>query len=181
MRHMKYDSTDPMTWTPWQREYFRARGQLGVRNHREFWVGEWLAARWVHFANIAEWCGRVPGDIMPSAERRAQAYHLLAESVLAAEFNDWETGRPAIALMPVRWDHRPRLRLDVGEFRWWCDQRAPDDVLARCWAPREACARWFAGLLHRRGWHPSHRGCRLSRPHLLHGLLVAGRRIFATL
>ncbi len=100
--------------------------------------------RWISIADIADWIATERGI----SDRRdvillAQGYDDLLNAMLSGEFD--HDGRSRILnLMP----HSERLRLDVDTLRnmrefYVGTSMVSDEVLPRCWVPRELARRWF--------------------------------------
>ena len=134
-------------WTPFQRAWMRASEIASIRLNQQARLILWAQKQrreggWIGFAEIADWCARVPGGVARDEGRRAQAWRDLAQSIIAGEFN-----RPRKdGSVRLRIAYVPPQRVTSPEpvrFRL----RAPDvgnGALGHCWAPQEIWRRWFA-------------------------------------
>jgi hypothetical protein len=116
-------------WRANRIERFTAR-QQGVRE-------------WISFAEIAEWCSREDGSIVPNESKRAAAFDLLQTEFLAGEFE--ENGRsrvlylhPAIAKARIS---RQTLKDAIDHNH--DDHRGRSQYLPYCWIPRPMFDRWL--------------------------------------
>jgi hypothetical protein len=111
----------------------------------------WLAAfaarqeqerRWVSFAEIADWCGRASGNILPDAALRGATFAALAGSLGAGEFE--RRGHSAVLLLC------PGLAPGGVGRRWMAGVAALGDgadiaehYLALCWLPLDRAWAWL--------------------------------------
>lgn len=100
--------------------------------------------RWISIADIADWIATERGASDRRDEAlRAQGYDHLLDAMLSGEFD--QDGRSCILHLTP---DRGRLRFGVDRLRKMCDYYAgtstvSDQVLPRCWVPRELARRWF--------------------------------------
>jgi hypothetical protein len=100
--------------------------------------------RWISIVDIADWIATERGaSDRRDATLRAQGYDHLLDAMLSGEFD--QDGRSCILHLTP---DRGRLRLGVDRLRKMCDYYAgtstvSDQVLPRCWVPRELARRWF--------------------------------------
>jgi hypothetical protein len=124
----------------WQRRLTRDRHEGQIRK----WKGRQRRQReWINFADMADWCSRMPGDVARDRTRQAQGFLDLLDAVLAGEFD--QAGRCRVGYLPgaTTIAEPLRLHLQVDYLRDCRDAGAASAVLADCWAPRVLCLRWF--------------------------------------
>jgi hypothetical protein len=151
---------------PSRRDVFaRARERraewIAARQWRGFFASvrarEWRASRierfaerqrrdreWINFGEIADWCAREPGSIMPDESLRALALDTLAKDLLAGEFD--ENGRSQALLLQPYSPKKARMTREYLSDVIESDidqERGRSDFLPFCWARREMIARWF--------------------------------------
>jgi hypothetical protein len=97
---------------------------------------------WINFGDVAEFCAREAGSIVPDEDKRALTYEELADALIKGEFDESERTR-VLFLYPG--SRRTRMTwewlLDTINFN--LDGERGRGLLAHCWAPREAMARFF--------------------------------------
>lgn len=121
----------------WQKRWTRDRHERCIR---EWKVRQRRDREWISFADIAEWCSRVPGDLARDRARHAQAYTDLLNDALAGVFD--QGGRCRVAYLPEGMtDSGKRVRLRVSlDYLDQCREVGElAAVLAHCWVPRALC------------------------------------------
>jgi hypothetical protein len=98
---------------------------------------------WVNFADIADFCARDSGSILPDEEKRTAAFMTLAKDVLNGEFDN--SGRSQVLFLnystkKARLTHEDLT--DIIEHNLDGD-RGLSEYLPYCWARREFIERWF--------------------------------------
>ncbi len=103
--------------------------------------------QWLSFEETTDWCAREPGTLRRDETLRAQAYEDLRDAMLVGDFGRGPRSR-------VLYFHPDgaelRLRLTPEGLRTWLDfygthnPLITDEILSRCWFPRDLCQAWFA-------------------------------------
>ena len=111
----------------------------------------WLAAfaarqererRWVSFAEIADWCGRANGNIVPDAALRRATFAALAGALGAGEFE--RHGRAIVLLLcPGLAPGRVGRRWIAGVVALGSDVDIAEHYLALCWLPLDHACVWL--------------------------------------
>jgi hypothetical protein len=135
-------------WTPFQQQWMRAEKVGCIRQLQQARVANWTDRQrrireWICFADVADWCARLPGRIARDEEQRAQAGTELLRAIVDGEFN--RDGRLCVAhVTPYHFvcPEPIRFRLEIGNLR----SPVPIESLAYLWAPRDLCANWLVAL-----------------------------------
>ena len=130
-----------------------ARTWRANRNER-FTQRQRLLREWINFAEIADWCSKEDGSIIPDEPKGAVALDTLANDLLAGEFE--ESGRSRVLYLHP-WSTKARMTRD-----WLKDARQHDldgdhgrsEYLAHCWLSRRMFERWL--VKHRLPESPAH-------------------------
>jgi hypothetical protein len=112
-----------------------------------FIVRQRRVREWINFAEIAEWCSKEDGSIVPNEQKRAAAFDTLQGDLLAGEFD--ENGRSrALYLHPATVKARmTRELLKEAIDHDYDGQNGRAQYLPFCWIPRTLFTRWL--LKHR--------------------------------
>jgi hypothetical protein len=102
-------------------------------------------AEWINFAEIADWCSKEDGSILPDLQKRQRAFETLANDLLAGDFA--ENGRSRVLFLhPAA---VPKSRLTAADLR--NARNADADLnnghlgyLPFCWIQRAMFDRWLA-------------------------------------
>jgi hypothetical protein len=102
------------------------------------------ARKWICFEEIADWCSKEDGSIVPSAEKRTTAFEVLKADLLEGEFD--EGGRTRVLyLYPDTQITRMTSERLREIIEWNYDGRfGRKDYLPHCWIPRRLFNRWLA-------------------------------------
>jgi hypothetical protein len=115
----------------------------GIGDIEEFEKIQRRTREYINFTEIADWCSREGGSVLPDERKRAAALDLLAKDLLAGEFE--ENGKslvlylhPAgeIALVGGKW-----LK-DAINYNWDSD-KGRFGFLPYCWMPRQMFEAWL--------------------------------------
>ncbi len=101
------------------------------------------AREWISFADIADFCARKSGSIVPDEKKRALAFNTLAKDILNGEFD--KNGRSQVLFLN-HFTKKARLtREDLTDIiDYNLDGNGGlSEYLPCCWARREFIERWF--------------------------------------
>jgi hypothetical protein len=101
-----------------------------------------IAREWINFAEIADWCAREPGSIVPDETRRAATYSRLRTSIMSGEFQQGDRARTLFLSPDTSMAKLTAERLKVI-MRLFDDAVIVSAYLPYCWVPRELCRQWF--------------------------------------
>jgi hypothetical protein len=98
---------------------------------------------WINFADIADFCAREGGSIVPDEKKRVVAFETLAKGVLNREFE--RNGRSQVLFLNY---FTKKARLTCEELMEIIQHNYDGDAgrsgyLPCCWAPRGIIERWF--------------------------------------
>jgi hypothetical protein len=97
---------------------------------------------WINFAEIAEWCSKEDGSIVPNEQKRAAAFDVLQTDLLAGEFEESGRSRVLFLLSTVTKSKMTRASLkDAIEYDY--DGQHGRSYAAHCWIPRGLAEQWF--------------------------------------
>jgi hypothetical protein len=102
-----------------------------------------LAREWINFAEIADFCAREDGSIVPDEKKRILAFNTLANDILNGGFE--KNGRSKVLFLnPCRRQIRltPAELKDVIEYNYDGDHGL-SEWLPYCWAPQEIVEGWL--------------------------------------
>jgi hypothetical protein len=129
----------PDCWGPSEPD--RRTEQWRAARIEHFKERQWKTREWINFEEIADWCSREDGSIVPDENKRAAALDLLATDLLAGKFE--ENGRSRVLFLdpaiPRGWRAREWFK---SAFDLRSDYRRY--YLAACWIPRRLFKRWLA-------------------------------------
>jgi hypothetical protein len=99
--------------------------------------------KWINFAEIAEWCSKEDGSIVPNEQKRVAAFDTLQGDLLAGEFD--ENGRSRVLYL------HPSTTKSRMTRAWLMDaidnnydgHRGRAQFLPCCWIPRRSFDRWL--------------------------------------
>src|SRR5580658_4851549 len=121
---------------------FLGKGARGRRWLAAFAARQERERRWVSFAEIADWCGRADGNIVPDAALRRATFATLAGALGAGEF-EWR-GRPVVLLLcPGLAPGRVGRRWIAGVVALGSDVDIAEHYLALCWLPLDHACAWL--------------------------------------
>ncbi len=123
-------------WTPFQRCWMHAFEISNTRQNQQARLAGWThrqrrTRQWIALGEIADWCARMPGSVARDEGHRAQAWHDLAQSIIAGEFNRRTkigSGWLSVAFVPPWHFSCPepiRFRLRASDLG--------NGALAHCW------------------------------------------------
>ena len=101
------------------------------------------AREWINFGDIADWCSKESGSIIPNEQKRAAAFDTLARDLLAGDF---EEGKKSwvLYLHPTSQKCRMTRRWmnDAIDYNW-DGHRGRSQYLPCCWIPRRMFDAWL--------------------------------------
>jgi hypothetical protein len=126
-------------------EFDRDRKMQEIREPRikRFQQRQRTSHEWMCFADIADWCARVGGDIKPDEERRSIALSELARSLENGEFE--KLGRCRVLFLSAA-SSMAKMTMERWRFiaaRKFDNETLRSAYLAHCWIPRTLCISWF--------------------------------------
>ena len=115
---------------------------------RENRVSQWAermrrSREWIGFADIADWCAREKGSIIPDDRLKIETYRALGASVASGEFEHSGRSRVVYTAAMIMPGYPVRIRMTRETF-----DACPfpkQDTLEWCWIPRDLCRSWFEG------------------------------------
>jgi hypothetical protein len=122
---------------------FQKQARIWRANRIErFTARQRLIREWINFAEIAEWCSKEDGSIVPNEQKRAAAFDVLQTDLLAGEFEDSGRSRVLFLFSGVTKAKMTRASLkDAIEYDY--DGKHGRSYAAHCWIPRDMAEQWF--------------------------------------
>jgi hypothetical protein len=132
---------------------FRIGGKVGSSKVTRKWRADRIERfterqrvqrEWINFAEIAEWCSKEGGSIVPDERKRATAFDTLANDLLTGEFE--ENGRSRVLYLHP-FTKKARM---TREWLWdaiehdYDAQHGRSEFLPHCWIERRMFERWLA-------------------------------------
>jgi hypothetical protein len=123
-------------------ELFAAtRRQMAVRRRRQDRIIDRLrlSRDRICLEDIAEWCAREKGSIVPDERLRSEAYRQLGMSLAAGEFGRGRQSRVLFMHPRSNWAKMTPERFDMIPF----GEEGHNSYLRCCWIPAEMAQAWF--------------------------------------
>jgi hypothetical protein len=98
---------------------------------------------WINFTDIAEWCSKEEGSIVPNEHKRAAAFDALERDLLAGEFE--ENGRSRVLFLSSATTKTKITRTSLKEAMEYNydGKHGRSAYTPHCWIPRYLAERWF--------------------------------------
>ena len=125
-----------------QRAARRKVEEIRARRIEQFKQKQRKLFDWVCFADIADWCARITGDIKPDEERRTLTYSELRKSLTVGDFEQAGRSRVMFLNPATTMAKMTRDRFDLIT-RAFDGQILNTEYLSCCWIPRDLCQQWF--------------------------------------
>lgn len=118
------------------------KGARGRRWLEAFAARQERRRQWVSFAEIADWCARESGSILPAEPLRASAYGALGAALRQGVFE--RGGSPlALLLCPGLAPERVGRRWMIGIAALGDEAYIAENYLALCWLPLDLARAWL--------------------------------------
>ena len=125
-----------------QRAARRKVEEIRARRIERFTQRQRKLSDWVCFADVADWCARITGDIKPDEERRTLTYSELRKSLTVGDFEQAGRSRVMFLNPATTMAKMTRVRFDLIT-RAFDGQTLNTEYLSCCWIPRDLCQQWF--------------------------------------